>query len=88
MPTLLAICYSTYGSRHCTKPAWDCVAQAKRPSNNCLLQIKLLVEQGKADVLKTDRWGATPLDEATKLDATRCVAYLKPITEAAMQLQR
>ncbi|KAL3130260.1 hypothetical protein ABBQ38_008093 [Trebouxia sp. C0009 RCD-2024] len=47
--------------------------------------IKLLCEEGKADVLKTDRWGATPLDEAAKLDATRCVAYLKPITEAALQ---
>ena len=53
-----------------------------------LLQIKLLVEEGKADVLKTDRWGATALDEVTKLGATRCMAYLKPITEAAMQRQR
>ena len=71
-------------SRHCI---WDCVVQAKPTSKHYLLQIKLLVENGKADVLKTDQWGATPLAEATKLDATRCVAYLKPITEAAMQLQ-
>lgn len=52
------------------------------------LQIKLLIEEGKADVLKTDRWGATALDEVTKLGATRCMAYLKPITEAAVQRQR
>lgn len=53
-----------------------------------LLQIKLLIEEGKADVLKTDRWGATALDEVTKMGATRCMAYLKPITEAAMQRHR
>ena len=53
-----------------------------------LLQIKLLVEEGEADVLKTDRWGATALDEVTKMGATRCMAYLKPITEAAMQRQQ
>lgn len=75
-------------ARHYAKPAWECVAQAKLHQNIYLLQIKLLVEQGKADVLKTDRWGATPLAEATKLDATRCVAYLKPITEAAMQVRQ
>lgn len=55
---------------------------------SCLLQIKLLIEEGKADALKTDRWGATALDEVTKMGATRCMAYLKPITEAAMRHQR
>ena len=57
-------------------------------ARRCVLQIKLLVEEGKADVLKKDRWGATALDEATKLKATRCVAYLQPITKAAGQRQR
>lgn len=48
-----------------------------------LLQIKMLVSEAKADVLMTDRWGATALDEVEKVGASRCVAYLKPVTEAA-----
>ena len=48
-----------------------------------LLQIKMLVSEAKADVLMTDRWGATALDEGEKGGASRCVAYLKPVTEAA-----
>ena len=48
-----------------------------------VVQIKLLVEDGKADVLMTDRWHATALDEVQKLGASRCIAYLEPITRAA-----
>ena len=53
-----------------------------------LLQIKLLVEEGKADVLMTDRWGSTACDEVLKLNASRCIAYLEPITQAARERQR
>ncbi len=53
-----------------------------------MLQIKLLVEEGKADVLMTDRWGATALDEVLKLNASRCIAYLEPITKAAKERQQ
>ena len=49
------------------------------------MQIKLLVEEGKADVLMTDRWGATALDEVQKLGASRCIAYLEPVTKAAQR---
>ena len=48
----------------------------------------MLVEEGKADVLMKDRWGATALDEVTKMGASRCIAYLKPITEAALRHQQ
>lgn len=47
------------------------------------MQIRMLVTEAKADVLMTDRWGATALDEVEKVNATRCVAYLKPVTAAA-----
>lgn len=47
------------------------------------MQIKMLVTEAKADLLMTDRWGATALDEVEKVGATRCIAYLKPVTEAA-----
>jgi hypothetical protein len=52
------------------------------------MQIKLLVEEGNADVLMTDRWGSTALDEVLKLNASRCIAYLQPITNAAKERQR
>ena len=50
--------------------------------------MKMLVSEAKADVLMTDRWGATALDEVEKAGASRCIAYLKPITEAAKAQRR
>ena len=46
------------------------------------------MEEGKADVLMTDRWGSTAYDEVLKLNASRCIAYLEPITQAAKERQR
>ena len=68
-------------------------AACKRSASHCArlihrLQIKMLVEEGGADVLMRDRWGATALDEVTKLGASRCIAYLKPITEVALQREQ
>lgn len=42
----------------------------------CLCQVKLLVEEGGADLAAQDRWGATPLDEAQRVGAADVAAYL------------
>jgi len=39
--------------------------------------IRLLVEEGKADLNPVDRWGGTPLDDAVRSRHTDVVAYLK-----------
>ncbi|CAL8465533.1 g5069 [Coccomyxa elongata] len=39
--------------------------------------IRLLVEEGGADVHVKDRWGNTPLDEARRVGARPCAAYLE-----------
>uniref|UniRef100_A0A383WLL7 Ion transport domain-containing protein n=1 Tax=Tetradesmus obliquus TaxID=3088 RepID=A0A383WLL7_TETOB len=38
--------------------------------------VKLLVEEGGADLAAQDRWGATPLDEAQRVGAADVAAYL------------
>lgn len=44
----------------------------------------MLVEEGGAELSATDRWGATPLDEAKRVGAAAVVAYLnKPATKQA-----
>jgi ankyrin repeat protein len=40
-------------------------------------QMRLLVEEGGADIGVRDRWGNTPLDEATRVGARPCAAYLQ-----------
>lgn len=40
-------------------------------------QIRLLVEEGGADVNVRDRWGNTPLDEAQRVGARPCATYLE-----------
>ncbi len=42
-----------------------------------LWQIRLLVEEGGADVHVKDRWGNTPLDEARRVGARPCATYLE-----------
>jgi hypothetical protein len=42
------------------------------------LQVKLLVQQGGADVELKDRWGASPLDEARRVNHTNIIAYMAP----------
>lgn len=37
----------------------------------------MLVEEGGADVHVKDRWGNTPLDEARRVGARPCAAYLE-----------
>jgi hypothetical protein len=46
----------------------------------CLLslpQVKLLVEEGKADTTVRDRWGQTPLDEAIRVRAAAIAEFLR-----------
>ncbi len=42
-----------------------------------LLQVRVLVEEGKADLAVTDRWGATPLDEAMRVGSRATMDYLQ-----------
>lgn len=44
-----------------------------------LFQVKLLVEQGRADVSAVDRFGRTPLDEAHSVGAAEIAAYLSSV---------
>lgn len=37
----------------------------------------MLVEEGKADLAVTDRWGATPLDEAMRVGSRATMDYLQ-----------
>jgi hypothetical protein len=41
------------------------------------LQVRVLVEEGRANVLVQDRWGNTPLDEARRVGAALVVNYLE-----------
>lgn len=43
-----------------------------------LTAVKMLVEEGHADVLVRDRWNCTPLDEALKMGATQIISFLQP----------
>ena len=45
------------------------------------VQIKLLVEEGGADVWVRDRWGKTAYDEARRVGATAVAEYLKLIMD-------
>jgi ankyrin repeat protein len=40
------------------------------------MQVKLLVEQGRANVAARDRWGHTALDEAQHAGAASVLEYL------------
>jgi ankyrin repeat protein len=48
----------------------------------CSTQVKLLVEKGGASPLVQDRWGNSPLAEATRVKAQDVVAYLKQAAAA------
>ncbi len=41
------------------------------------LQVRVLVEEGKADLAVADRWGATPLDEAMRVGSRAVMDYLQ-----------
>ena len=43
------------------------------------LQVRVLVEEGKADLGVQDRWGATPLDEAMRAGSRAVMDYLQGI---------
>jgi len=45
------------------------------------VQVKLLVEEGGADVWVHDRWGKTAYDEARRVGATAVAEYLKQIMD-------
>ncbi|CAL8470996.1 g10538 [Coccomyxa elongata] len=42
-----------------------------------LAAVRVLVEEGKADLAVTDRWGATPLDEAMRVGSRATMDYLQ-----------
>ena len=48
-------------------------------------QIRLLVEEGGADVAVRDRWGNTPLDEAARVGARPCAQYLEKRLQAGLR---
>lgn len=49
-----------------------------------VMQVQLLVEEGGAELSTTDRWGASPLEEAKRVGAAAVAAYLsKPATKQA-----
>jgi hypothetical protein len=41
------------------------------------LQVRVLVEEGKADLAVMDRWGATPLDEAMRAGCRTVMDFLQ-----------
>ncbi len=41
------------------------------------MQVRVLVEEGKADLSVQDRWGATPLDEAMRAGSRAVMDYLQ-----------
>lgn len=43
--------------------------------------MKLLVEDGDADVWVKDRWGKTPFDEANRLGANHVARFLKAVMD-------
>lgn len=49
-----------------------------------LLQVKLLINEGGADIFVRDRWGYTPLDEARRVGALPVVNFL----ESCMAVKR
>ena len=44
------------------------------------MQVRVLVEEGKADLGVQDRWGATPLDEAMRTGSRAVMDYLQGIS--------
>lgn len=48
-------------------------------------QVRLLVEMGGADLSVTDRWGATPLDEALREKQAATVEYLRTMGAPSKQ---
>lgn len=44
-------------------------------------QVKLLVEEGDADIMLQDRWQHTALDEANRLGARSVAKYLKVLSQ-------
>lgn len=54
-----------------------------RSSTGVCAQIRLLVEEASADVAVRDRWGNTPLDEATRVGARPCAQYLEKRLQAS-----
>jgi hypothetical protein len=43
------------------------------------VQVRVLAEDGKADISVVDRWGATPLDEAIRVGAKPVAQYLQSL---------
>lgn len=43
-------------------------------------QVKLLVEEGGADITLKDRWGRTALDEANRIGARSVATYLQALS--------
>lgn len=48
-------------------------------------QMRLLIEEGGANVEVKDRWGNTPLHEAARVGARPCAAYLERCAQIAAQ---
>ncbi len=48
------------------------------------LQARLLVSEGAANLSARNVWGRTALDEARRLGDTNMIAFLEPLTRAAL----
>ncbi len=58
-------------------PRWTDGLHLKLTHLNYSAQVRVLVEEGKADLAVQDRWGATPLDEAMRAGSRAVMDYLQ-----------
>ena len=58
-------------------PVRGVAARRRRRTQTCRVQIKLLVEEGGANVWVRDRWGKTAYDEARRVGATAVAEFLQ-----------
>ena len=55
---------------------WHCYCQPNH-GMRAPVQVRALVEEGKADLAAKDRWGATALDEAMRAGNRAIMEYLQ-----------
>ena len=77
---------SSHGMR-CNSPIGSDSAVGLVTALSLCVQVKLLVEEGGADVWVRDRWGKTAYDEARRVGATAVAEYLKQIMDRCCFVQ-